>query len=202
MFPTNETKLEYQPTPVTYTMTSDVLEFNMVPPEGMTLQEFNNRLCEIVRNEPDAHNRSTNVKAKMTKWNMTHEYPEFKYVSEYIMNVLKDFYGKVSTLQMVTHLATCWGGLYKRGDYTEPHSHLPGFYNFVYYVKAEKDSAPLVFTDAQLGVPVTAGYGVLFPSWLVHEVREHQSDEERIFITGNIEATGGVNYPQRQWLKT
>jgi hypothetical protein len=201
--PTNETELIYQPTEITYTMTSDILEFNMVPPEGFTLQEFNNRLAEIVRNEPDAHNRTTNVKAKMTKWNMTREYPEFKHVSDYTMDILKDFYGKMSNLNMITHLATCWGGLYKRGDHTEPHTHLPGFYNFVYYVKADEGAAPLVFTDAnELGVPVTPGYGVLFPSWLKHEVREHQSDEERIFITGNIEATGGVNYPQRTWLET
>ena len=192
----------YKGTPLTYTMTSDVIEFHLVSPPGVDINDFNDTLADIIRKEPDAHQRTTNVKAHMTKWNMTRDYPEFKYVADQAVSILEEFYKSKSSLDIVTHLATCWGGLYKKGDYTEPHTHLPGFYNFVYYVKCSEDTAPFVFTDASIPIIPTAGYGIIFPSWIRHEVPEHQSDEERIFITGNIEATGSTVYPQRPWLNT
>ena len=44
-----------------------------------------------------------------------------------------------------------------------------------------------------------SGDGIIFPGWLSHQVQQHQSDNERIIVVGNVEGTGAVNYPQRSF---
>jgi hypothetical protein len=182
-----------------------IFEFDLGLGDG-DLKLLHKSLTKIINEHGDQQKRTTSVKAQMTEWKMHDKYKGFKFISSCIENILKDHYTKISTLDLVTFVATCWGGLYKKGDFTDTHSHEPGFYNFVYYVKAEIDCAPLIFTDADVGsmsrvyYPKT-GTGVIFPGYIRHEVPVHTSDTERIMITGNIEATGGVSYPERPFLR-
>lgn len=182
-----------------------VFEFDLGLPAG-DLELLHRSLTKIINDHGDEQKRTTSVKAQMTTWKMHDKYKGFKFIASCVENILKDHFTKVSNLDLVTFVATCWGGIYRKGDFTETHSHEPGFFNFVYYVKAEIDCAPLVFTDAGVSdmsrvyYPKT-GTGIIFPGYIRHEVPIHNSNTERIMITGNIEGTGAVNYPERPFLR-
>lgn len=167
--------------------------------EDYSLDEIHDDVIKIIKDSGDGQNRTTNVKAYMTKWLMTEHLP-FKIICDHVENIIQAYYRAKTTLQIETFMTTCWGAIYKRGDYSEPHSHVPALWSWVYYVKANKNSSPLVFTDGHTYQP-RSGYGILFPGWLVHEVPPHEDDEERIIVVGNVEGTGQVTYPQRRFLE-
>ena len=164
----------------------------------------------LIKESPDIRKRETNVKAHMTKWDMT-EHKSFKIISDKVEKTIHEYNHENTDLKIQTHMTTCWGSLYKRGDYSEIHAHVPALYSWVYYVKVEDDAAPLHFVnkvvgdedkgddvnDSGLFYQPKNGVGVIFPGYLNHRVPEHKSDSERIIVVGNVEATGGVNYPQK-----
>ena len=114
-------------------------------------------------------------------------------------------------------MTTCWGSIYKKGDYATLHAHVPALYSWVYYVKVEDDAAPLHFPrkvigdvndpnfgwkddnpDSGLYYKPKSGTGIIFPGWFQHQVPEHTGDNERIIVVGNVEGTGSVKYPQKK----
>lgn len=164
-----------------------------------SLDQIHDDVTQIIRKSGDHQKRTTNVKAYMTKWLMT-EYPPFKIISDHVENIIQAYYREKTSLSIETFMTTCWGAIYQRGDYSEPHAHVPALWSWVYYVKANEKSSPLVFTDGHKYIP-KSGYGIIFPGWLIHEVPPHEDDEERIIVVGNVEGTGNVTYPQRRFLK-
>ncbi len=150
----------------------------------------------IILETGDVQKRTTNVKALMTNWLMT-EHAPFKMISDHVENIVHYFYKNNTTLDIKTFMTTCWGAIYKKGDYSEPHAHSPAFLSWVYYVKAGKNCSELKFYNGYSYKP-KSGYGIIFPGWLIHEVDPEQFDDERIIVVGNIEATGPVDYPQKQ----
>lgn len=182
-----------------------MLEFDLNLDEKQ-LDSLHRSIINIIKERGDERKRTTNVKAQMTDWKMHDEYKSFEFIARCVENILKDFYTKVSSLDLETFIASCWGGIYGRGDYSEIHAHEPGFYNFVYYVKADDTCAPIVFTDIDARDPRRVYYpkegkGVIFPAYIRHEVPVHNSDFERVMVVGNIEGTGSINYPQRPFLR-
>ena len=77
---------------------------------------------------------------------------------------------------------------YSKGDYTVFHNHFPSVLSFIYYVKADKDSAPLVFTDIDYELHPKENDLIIFPSYLKHGVPTQMKDANRMSISGNIGA--------------
>jgi hypothetical protein len=165
-------------------------------PPNYNLVDLHSDVIRIIKETGDIQRRTTNVKAVMTDWLMT-EHPPFKMISDHVENLVQWFYRENTTLDLKTFMTTCWGAIYNKGDYSEPHAHCPAFLSWVYYVKAGNNASPLKFYNGYSYQP-KSGYGIIFPGWLIHEVEPEIYDEERIIVVGNIEATGPVNYPQKQ----
>ena len=78
-----------------------------------------------------------------------------------------------------------WMAKYTEEEYTIPHYHVPASYAFVYFVKASKGAAPLVFTTSGKKVKAEEGKLVVFPGFMQHHVPNNKC-KERITIAGNI----------------
>ena len=184
--------------------------------EGLGVDYVHKEFERITRESPDARKRTTNVKAKMTKWNMLDHKP-FKIISDKVEKTIQDFFHEHTDLDLETFMTTGWGSIYGKGDHSELHAHVPAVYSWVYYVKVDDNAAPLHFPRKLLG-PVQdqsfgwkdetpdsglyyrpkSGTGIIFPGWLQHQVPKHDNDNERIIVVGNVEGTGYVEYPQKK----
>jgi len=184
--------------------------------DGLGVDHVHQEIERIIKDSDDARKRTTNVKAKMTKWNMLDHKP-FKIIADKVEKTIQDFFHENTDLDLETFMTTCWGSIYGKGDYSELHAHVPAMYSWVYYVKVDDNSAPLHFPRKLLG-PVNdqsfgwkdetpdsglyyrpkSGTGIIFPGWLQHQVPKHDNDNERIIVVGNVEGTGYVEYPQKK----
>ena len=147
------------------------------------LELLNNDLTKIIKLVGDTQNRKTNVKADMTDWFMQREYPIFNSVGDIAIK----FSQEASPCEVQLELYDIWGAVYKRGDFTKAHDHWPHPWSFSYYVKSD-GTTPITFPDDPAYhylYPKTNDI-VLFPGILRHGVPIHQSDEERIIVSGNI----------------
>ena len=145
------------------------------------LETLNNDLIKIIKEIGDTQNRKTNVKADMTNWFMQHEYPAFKSVGD----VAIKFAQEASPCEVQLELYDIWGAVYKRDDFTKPHDHWPHPWSFSYYVKSD-GTTPITFPDSSSYFYPKTNDMVLFPGILRHGVPSHESDEERIIVSGNI----------------
>ena len=135
----------------------------------------------------DQMNRTTNVKADMSHWETF--LSEWEYLSIDIMkNHLPEFIGIIDAKFICYAI---WGASYSKGDYTVFHHHFPSLLSFIYYVKVDEDSAPLVFTDIDFELHPKENDLIIFPSYLKHGVPTQMTDTNRICISGNIGATPG-----------
>jgi len=183
--------------------------------EGFGVDHVHKEIERIIRESPDARKGATNVKAKMTKWNMIEHIP-FKIISNKVQKTIEDFFHEYSDIDLETFMTTCWGSIYEKGNYSELHAHFPALFSWVYYVDVDDAAAPLHFPRKVLGkLPENfgsrdhydnsglyykpkSGTGVIFPGWFEHQVPPHTGEEERIIVVGNVEGTGVVEYPQKQ----
>ena len=103
-----------------------------------------------------------------------------------------------------------WVNINGKGSWNACHSHFlqskPILFSGVYYVKVPKNSGEIGFHDPRsmmasrtldeeylngIAAPVQfvmpqAGHCYYFPSWLEHEVRENESEEDRVSIAFNV----------------
>ncbi len=183
--------------------------------EGFGVDHVHKEIERITRESPDARKGTTNVKAKMTKWNMLEHIP-FKIISNKVQKTIEDFYHENTSLDLETFMTTCWGSIYEKGNYSELHAHVPALYSWVYYVDVDDNAAPLHFPRKVLGklpdnlgsrddqedsgfyYKPKSGTGIIFPGWFEHQVPPHTGEKERIIVVGNVEGSGSVEYPQKQ----
>ena len=183
--------------------------------DGLGVDHVHQEIERIIKESDDARNRTTNVKAKMTKWNMLDHKP-FKIIGDKVEKTIQDFFHEYTDLDLDTFMTTCWGSLYSKGDYSELHAHVPALYSWVYYVDVDDNAAPLHFPRKVLGklpdnlgsrddqedsgfyYKPKSGTGIIFPGWFEHQVPPHTGEKERIIVVGNVEGSGSVEYPQKQ----
>ena len=81
-----------------------------------------------------------------------------------------------------------WAGIYKKTEYTVPHSHGHMHYAAVYYAKAEEDCSPIVFKtlDKDLEIATTTNTLLIFSGRAWHYVPKSTSDNERIIFAANF----------------
>lgn len=122
-----------------------------------------------------------------------------------IMNISKGYYNDITGNEMVNFRIDCWAILLRKGDISALHTHPGSDISGAYYIKVPKnlnfeqregnlvliDPRPaarqsLLFAGKSIHIKAEEGKGVLFPSWLEHEVYAHHKDEDRISISWNI----------------
>ena len=161
----------------------DAKSFNMKLPviikniEGVS----NIELANIIRMSSDVQSRETNVKAYMTDWFMQRQFPIFNSLADIVIDIAKE----ASPNEVELEAYDIWGAVYNRGDFTMNHDHWPHPWSFIYYVKSN-GATPTIFPDCSYSLNPKTGDIVLFPGIIRHGVPIHESDEERIIVSGNI----------------
>ena len=123
--------------------------------------------------------------ATMTSWKECFDIKEFRTIADWVYKVILGFDEKIDDI-FDLKLKDLWGQYYKKGDYQITHHHNPLSWSFVYFVKAPKGSAPLVFTSSNKKIVPKAGMLVLFRSWLEHYVPKHKCEEIRSIVSGDF----------------
>ena len=150
-------------------------------PSSNALEILNSDLIKIIKKTGDTQNRKTNVKADMTDWFMQREYQIFNSVGDIAIK----FAQEASPYEAQFELYDIWGAVYKRNDFTKPHDHWPHPWSFSYYVKSD-GTTPIIFPEGGHYFYPKTNDIIVFPSILRHIVPIHESDEERIIVSGNI----------------
>ena len=145
------------------------------------LEILNSDLIKIIKKTGDTQNRKRNVKADMTSWFMQREYQIFNIVGDIAIKLAQE----ASPFEAQFELYDIWGAVYKRGDFTKNHDHWPHTWSFSYYVKSD-GTTPIIFPNSYHSLYPKTSDIVLFPGILRHGVPIHESDEERIIVSGNI----------------
>lgn len=156
--------------------------------EGLISKELNELLEKSVKDNIGPKNYKTNLKGKMTNydfWNI-HTSNLFK--------IIKNLLDKYFLNKVDLDCKDIWGGIYNKGDYATPHLHLPSLLSWVYYVKCENKNSGLTFHNRynsnnhnveMLNIQPKTGDLIIFPSYILHSVKEEKNDKERIIIAGN-----------------
>ena len=102
--------------------------------DGLGIDHVHQEIERITRESNDARERTTNVQAHMTKWVMLDHKP-FKIISDKVEKTIQHYFHEYTDLDLETFLTTCWGSIYKKGDYATLHAHVPALYSWVYLLK-------------------------------------------------------------------
>ena len=150
-------------------------------PSNNVLEILNNNLTKIIKLVGDIQNQKTNVKADMTDWFMHRKYQIFNFVGDIAIKLAQE----ASPYEGQFELYDIWGVVYKRDNFTKPHDHWPHPWSFSYYVKSD-GTTPIMFPEGPCYLYPKTNDMVLFPGIIQHSVPFHESDEERIIVSGNI----------------
>ena len=132
-------------------------------------------LVRFLENHHDVQNRETNVKATMTDWIMNRNSKPIDDFKKFILSY--------TNTKTVTDF---WANIYRKGDYTIKHDHIPHKYSVVYFLKSQLNFSPLIFDSEPSIVKPLEGRVVIFPGTLRHSVPVHFSDETRITLAANL----------------
>ena len=121
------------------------------------------------------------------------------------LNELHRYFNLKNSMRQV--LEDAWININKRGDFNYAHAHPGVFFSCVYYVKGGPNKGEIAFntpieahaytipdalvtshnafTAHDLFIPPVTGELLIFPSWLKHDVRPNETDEDRISIALN-----------------
>ena len=167
--------------------------------EDNSLIEKNNQLIKITGSQPQNELHKTDTFANLTKT-----------ITEVTKTILEEqeYMGEVEITNM-------WGNILRPQSQRAhaPHSHSNNFLSGVFYIKTSDDTSPIQFFDPRPQSSVLkprksgfnklnsdmaqfeseTGWGVVFPSWLVHWVPE--TKDERISIAWNIIVRGEYGEP-------
>ena len=147
-------------------------------------QDYKQQCIDEIYRLGDSMNQITNVKAIMSSWEIWNETK--------ILNPLIDKITKITDKLIYidggfkNKLEHCWSAIYKKGHYTIPHRHTPSNFSFIYYLKSNENSSPLVFNEIDFNLPPQDDLLVIFPSHIVHSVPTQRGNEDRICLAGNI----------------
>ena len=154
-------------------------------------KQLKDELVPLLEKYPDKQGRQTNVVATMTEWNWNPENDRLKRLKNNILefanyNCAFSRGADPNRKNERYFFKDFWGNIYRKGDYTEVHSHRPSVFSCVYFLKTKWYHSPLVFTDSGKKIRPKEGTFVIFPSHLDHLVPKHRYNETRITLSGNM----------------
>ena len=163
--------------------------------------EFADNINSILKNiilnsNLDITKRSTNVKAGMTEYDFGKKHIEFKPLLKWIKSKLRKYTPlvyhmdeRVKNNKYTLMIEDCWGSVYNKGDFTQPHHHMftdiSIHWSWIYYIDITDKCSPLVFTISNKKIQPDNGNLIIFPSYLVHHVPIQKNNYSRIVVAGN-----------------
>ena len=151
-------------------------------------KELREEIVPILEKYPDKQGMKTNVKATHTEWDWYSDNPRIKRLKECILSQAGSWceYNGIGERNPALHFVNFWGNVYRKGNYTQEHNHLPAQYSVVYFLKTKWYDSPLVMTDFKEKIRPKEGRYVIFPGHLRHHVPKHRYKDVRITLSGNL----------------
>ena len=176
------------------------IELTKLPIVGMTDNLFITNLqidptikdtvVQNIKNGGDKQNRTSNVQALMTDWNMEREpgfaelENEITSIIHYLPNIISPHDNTAALQEM--EIDAMWGMCYKKNDYTKVHDHWPATWSGVLYLDIPTDYAGTLFFPAlEYNIEPVTGQLVIFSGTTMHGVKTIQSNGERLAISFN-----------------
>lgn len=131
----------------------------------------------------DSMNQTTSVKAIMSTYFIWNETEIFNPILNKILEIVNKIYPQKGNNRW--DIENTWSAIYKKGNYTVPHCHLPYNISFCYYFQ-DTENTPLVFDESNFKIDPIDDMLILFPSYINHSVPKHTSDKDRIMLAGNL----------------
>lgn len=128
----------------------------------------------------------------------------FTELNEWVKNQIKDYCSSTEIEQDNLNANGSWFNIYQKNDYQENHVHPTSVISAIYVLKCSDDGARIFFnspinnmyyakrtcesqlTASQIICKSVPGTLIIFPSYLVHAVERHESDEIRISLSYNF----------------
>lgn len=147
---------------------------------------YKQKLINETYNIGDIQNRKTNVKASMSYWDIFDHTPIFNTLLDNIFKVIttQTHYKNYARVKELI-IDEAWVNIYRKGDYTLSHNHLPSVVSFVYYLQSN-GSSTLNFTNSEFKITPKDDLLVIFDSSLEHSVDKHLDKQDRICLAGNL----------------
>ena len=135
-----------------------------------------------------------------------HLLPDFQELVTMINHAGKGVLDSLEAEYEAFEITSCWANINPPGKRHIPHHHPNNFLSGVYYLRTPKGAPPITFFDprpqahfispkvrknnaynsGQVNVEACEGLLVLFPAWLIHQVGENRTNENRISISFNL----------------
>jgi len=130
----------------------------------------------------------SNVKAEyMTPWRSHLLTAKFQPLIEVVLQVGQEA-GKLLNAESekpipAMLISECWGIIYEKSSYTQPHNHFPSDLACAIYLEAHDNSAPIIFSG-KYPVQPKSNMLVMFPGILTHEVPA--TEGRRVVVVMNL----------------
>ena len=176
--------------------------------------ELNSLIKHIEDNSLSEHNGQIIKRTGSQTQNELHKVDTFTNLTKTIIDVTKSILDEQGYIGEV-EITNMWGNILRPQSQRAhaPHSHSNNFLSGVFYLKTSSNTSPIQFFDPRPQSSVLkprksgfnklnsdmaqfeseTGWGVVFPSWLVHWVPE--TKDERISIAWNIIVRGEYGEP-------
>lgn len=135
----------------------------------------------------DHQNQKTNVKALMSSWSIWEQTNIYNKITNNIMKII-NYMWPLADEKYVYTLENAWVAIYKKGHFTVSHQHLPSTISWVYYLKSSGNT-PLILDSCNEVISPLDDMLIAFPSYLTHSVPQHEEEEDRICLAGNVYLT-------------
>lgn len=140
----------------------------------------------------DHQGKQTNVKATMSKWQIWEQTKVFNKIINNIFSVINYVWPNIDE-KVKYDISNVWSAIYKKGDFTARHYHVPSYISWVYYLQSSGNT-PLVFDKCDMQIEPLDDMLIIFPSYLIHSVPIHEEEEDRICLAGNINLIANEEY--------
>ena len=92
-------------------------------------------LVPILEKHPDKQDRKTHVKATMTDWDIIT--PQIAKLRKFLLNEVSCKFptSAIGDEGLTPIFRDFWANIYHKGDYTDPHNHLPAIWSCGYFLK-------------------------------------------------------------------
>ena len=176
--------------------------------------ELNNVVKHIEDNSLSEQNGQIIKRTGSQTQNELHKIDTFANLTKTIIDATKNILDEQGYIGEV-EITNMWGNILRPQSQRAhaPHSHSNNFLSGVFYIKTSDDTSPIQFFDPRPQSDVLkprkkkynrlnsniaqfeseTGWGIVFPSWLVHWVPE--TKDERISIAWNIIVRGEYGEP-------
>lgn len=149
--------------------------------------QYQEDIVSLIDAFPDVQKHRTNVKAKMTDWNMLNYLP-FDELGKEILNFCKTVSKNRYNIFPDLYIHDIWGMCYQSNDYAIAHDHWPATWSCAYYPKVPENSSSLIFPELNIEVQPQTDMLVVFPGWVSHRVDTKDFVGNRYVVSANVYA--------------